>query len=278
VGFVTRHKGRDLEIPKHRRDLMTSIESDLLNDDDVLAVYYGGSIGNENTDLYSDIDLRVVVTPEKFQEFIANKKNRTKRWGNVVYFEDLGPFVTHSIAHYDCFIKVDTFYYQPEDVQPSVWMKNIKVVRDRDGMLADILVKSMALFYKPTIEEIELWRTKFFAHFHEAYRRVMRKEYYYALKCIDNLRLLMTTAWYLESENQPNTFGDWAKYEGERSKLEAWQLSFLESWECGRKSIEITNVMKSIVPEFKRVHKNLCNKHGIEENPDWIDGIINMAI
>jgi hypothetical protein len=25
---------------------------------------------------------------------------------------------------------------------------------------------------------------------------------------------------------------------------------------------------------LKRVHKNLCNKLGIEENPEWINGII----
>lgn len=74
MGFVTRHKERDLEIPKHRQDLMTAIEKDLFNDDDVLAVFYGGSIGSENMDLYSDIDLRIVVLPEKFQAFISNKK------------------------------------------------------------------------------------------------------------------------------------------------------------------------------------------------------------
>ncbi|BDG47278.1 hypothetical protein PspKH34_18390 [Parageobacillus sp. KH3-4] len=67
MGFVTRHRERDLEIPKHRQDLMTAIEKDLLNDNDVLAVFYGGSIGNESMDLYSDIDLRIVVLPEKFQ-------------------------------------------------------------------------------------------------------------------------------------------------------------------------------------------------------------------
>jgi predicted nucleotidyltransferase len=51
---------------------MTAIEKDLFNDDDVLAVFYGGSIGSENMDLYSDIDLCIVVLPEKFQEFISN--------------------------------------------------------------------------------------------------------------------------------------------------------------------------------------------------------------
>ena len=35
--FVTRHQERDLDIPKRRRDLMTTIENDL-NVDDVLSV------------------------------------------------------------------------------------------------------------------------------------------------------------------------------------------------------------------------------------------------
>jgi hypothetical protein len=78
------------------------------------------------------------------------------------------------------------------------------------------------------MEEFELWRTKIFAYFHEAYRRVIRKEYYYDLKCIDSLRLSMATAWYMGAGIKPNTFGDYAKYEGERSKLEAWQLPSLK--------------------------------------------------
>jgi hypothetical protein len=56
----------------------------------------------------------------------------------------------------------------------------------------------------------------------------MRKEIYYALHCIDNLRLSMITAWYMETGIQPNSFGDWAKLEGDRSKLSGWQLSLLE--------------------------------------------------
>jgi hypothetical protein len=44
-------------------------------------------------------------------------------------------------------------------------LKNIKIIKDTDGMLADILDESMALSYEPTIEEFELWRTKFFAYF-----------------------------------------------------------------------------------------------------------------
>jgi len=106
----------------------------------------------------------------------------------------------------------------------------------------------------------------------------MRREYYYALNCIDKLRLSMSNAWYMISGNQPNTLGDWAKYEGSRSELEVWQKSLLESWECGRDVVEILNVMKSIVPEFKKVHRSLCDTLGVQEDSQWMDNIINMVL
>lgn len=256
---------------------MNTIEQDLINDDNILAVFYGGSLGNKNTDLYSDIDLRIVVKDEVYEQYRSNKKQRANKWGNVVFFEDF-PWATHSVAHYDGFIKVDTFYYKTKDIQPSVWLQNIKIVHDTTGIMQDILDKSMNLFYQPTVEEIEIWRTKFFAYAHEAYRRAMRKEIYYALHCLDNLRLSMITAWYMDEGIQPNTFGDWAKLEGNRSKLNELQLPLLESWHSSREPSEIMDTMRRIIPEFKKVHKNLCIKFKVEEDPEWVDKVFEMIL
>lgn len=277
MGLEAKHKERDLDIPKHRQNLITAIEQDLINDINVLAVFYGGSIGNKNTDLYSDIDLRIVVEDEVFEEYRLNKKQRAKNWGNVLFFEDY-PWATHTIAHYDSFIKIDCFYYKMKNIQPSVWLQNSRIVYDITGFMKNILEKSTSLSYQLTIEEVDIWRTKFFAYVHEVYRRMMRKEIYYALHCLDNLRLSMTTAWYMEVGIQPNTFGDWSKLEGKRSKLSDWQLSLLEQWFSNREPNEIINVIQSMVPEFKRVHKSLCEKLGIEENPELVDEIINMVM
>jgi len=275
--FETKYRKRDLEIPKHRQTLLNTIEQDLLSDGNVLAVFYGGSIGNQNTDLYSDIDLRVVVKDEVFENYRLNKKQRAENWGRILFFEDF-PWATHSIAHYDTFIKVDTFYYKMKDIQSSVWLKNIKIVLDADGLVNDVLEKSMSLSYIPSAQEVEIWRTKFFSNVHEAYRRAMRKEIYYALNRLDHLRLSMTTAWYMESGIQPNTYGDWAKLEGERSELQDWQLILLSKWQSSREPNEILNVIKSIIPEFIKTHKKLCEKIGIDENPERIDEILDLVL
>lgn len=278
MGFESRHRKRDLELPKYRESLLTAIENDLFNDDYVLAFFYGGSIGNENTDVFSDIDLRVVVKPGKIKGYISNKKNRASTWGNVLYFEDLNPHANYTIAHYDCFIKVDVFYYTPDEIHPSVWLQNIKILKDSEEMMANVLKQSMCLTYKPSLDEFENWRSKFFAYLHEAYRRALREEYYYALDCLDKLRLSMVTAWYMDGEVQPNTFGDWAKYEGSRSKLDDEQKLLLESWNCRRDTNEIINVMKDIVHEFKQVHHSLCKKLNSQEDLKRVNRIVNMVL
>nr|WP_247600279.1 aminoglycoside 6-adenylyltransferase [Priestia flexa] len=272
----TNRRDRDLAIPKHREYLLNAIEKDILSDENIVGVFYGGSVENKNTDLYSDVDLRIVVKDEVFEEYRLNKKQRAQNWGKVLFFEDF-PWSTYSIAHYDTFIKVDTFYYKVKDVHPSVWLQNIKIVRDTNSLLKNVLEKSAILSYSPSVQEVEIWRTKFFAYVHEIYRRVMRKEIYYALHCLDNLRLSMVTGWYMDAGFQPNTFGDWAKLEGSRSKLMGWQLSLLEQWYSSRDPDEIFNVVKSLIPEFSRVHKNLCEKLEIEENATLVDEILNIA-
>lgn len=277
MGLENKRRERDLNIPKHRQILLNKIEQDLTKDENVLAVFYGGSIGKKNTDLYSDIDLRIVVKDDVFEEYRLNKKERAKRWGKVLFYEDF-PWAKYSIAHYDTFIKVDTFYYKTIDVQPSVWLQNISVVYDKTGFMGEVLKKSKKLTYSPTEQEVEIWRTKFFAYVHEAYRRVNRKEIYYALKCLDDLRMSMVTAWYMDKGIQPNSFGDWAKYEGERSELESWQLSLLESWHSCREPNDLMNVIKKIIPELKKTHKSLCEKVSIEENPKWVNEILGMVI
>ena len=275
--FESAHMKRDSEIPKQRQLIKEAIERDLTDDMDIIAVFYGGSIGNQDSDNYSDLDLRIVVTEEAFEKYRKNKKERAAKWGNVLFYEDV-PYANYSSAHYDSFVKVDTFYYRLQDIMPSIWLRNIEVVYDSSEMLEDIVKKSRTLIFNPSSEDVELWRTKFFANLHETYRRVIRGEIYYALNCLDNLRFLMATAWYMEAGIEPNALGDWAKIEGNRSKLQNWQLAKLSTWSSSRDPRDIMNAVEMIIPEFKRTHKSLCEEVGMDENADWVDEVLNKAL
>jgi hypothetical protein len=244
----------------------------------VLAVYLGGTLANGKDDLYSDIDLRVVVPNEKKAAFVAEKQNRARRWGNVLFFEDWGPRVTHTVAHYDCFVKIDVFYYQPDDLKPSLWLKDIKVMYDPHKIVTKVREQSASLAYRPTAQEIEWWRGKTFACIHEVYRRVMREEMYYALQMLDGIRWLIAAGWEMEAGRMPNSLSDWSKLEGHRSCLKDWQLALLAGWDSARNPDDIMKTLAAMIPEFLRVHKCICKKYGVDEKEELCRQIIDMVL
>ena len=277
MNYQSKHQERDTKLPTYRQIIGEAIEQDLMDDEYVIAIFYGGSVGNRDTDNYSDIDLRIVVQDDRFEQYRQQKKQRASKWGNVLFYEDF-PYTNYSTAHYDHFIKVDSFYYRLTDIMPSVWLQNIEIVFDESELLEDILAKSMTLTYELQAEVVEMWRTKFFSYLHEAYRRVMRNELYYALQCLDNLRFSIVKAWDMEAGRQPNTFGDWAKVEGDRSPLQAHQLALLASWNATRDPHEIMQVIERIVPEFKRLHRVLCERVRMEEDEAWLEEVLHKVL
>ncbi|MFD2993602.1 hypothetical protein ACFS5O_18305 [Fictibacillus nanhaiensis] len=256
---------------------MRTIEQDLVADNNVLAVFYGGSIGKGNTDFYSDIDLRIVVQDADFEKFRQNKKQRAMNWGNVLFFEDF-PWTNYSIAHYDSFIKVDTFYYKKKDLHPSIWMQHLKIVYDPEGHVNSINQQSLQLSYTPSVEELEIWRTKFFAYVHEFYRRIMRSEFSYAKQCLENMIYSMVSGWYMNAGLQPNTFGDWSKVEGKSSPLADWQRMLLTNWRYTSNEEDMLRVFKNILPEFQKLHKKLCEIVEITYEQKWEDEILKKVL
>ncbi|MDN7240811.1 hypothetical protein QWY14_03370 [Planococcus sp. N028] len=211
-----------------------------------------------------------------------NLLQRSETWqsgtGGYCFFEEMDPRSPYTVAHYDDFIKVDTFYYQPKNLTPSVWLKEIKIVKDSNGLMEGIQSSSQLLDYVPTKEEVAIWRNKFLANLHESYRRAMRGEVYYALKSLDSLRLSMASGWYMAQGIQPNGYGYWTHYEGEKSRLTAEQQSHLASWYAGRDASDIVAVSREMLLEFKKVHQSLCEKTGDEENLSRLDEIINLVL
>jgi len=276
--FHSRHWERDLALPEFRKGLLAAAVSDLTHDPDVLAVYLGGSLATGDFDLYSDIDLRIVVNPEKHSVFIADKLNRPARWGNILFFEDIGPTVTHTVAHFDCFIKVDVFYYRPGDLRPSMFMQATKILHDPLGIVKQVYEDSLSLSYKPTHDEFERWRGKVFAYLHEVYRRVMRQELYYALKMINGLAGFILQGWHMESGRFPGFWADWSKVEGQRTVLDDWQLSLLASWHCEPTADDMMKTMQSMLPELSRLNRTLSRSLGCDERADLWEQVLHMII
>ncbi|WP_438449222.1 nucleotidyltransferase domain-containing protein [Gorillibacterium sp. sgz5001074] len=276
--YRSRHTKRDESLPHVRQALLETIVHSLKLRTEVIGIFIGGSIAQGTADQFSDIDLRVVVQEDALSRYIESKQEIVKEWGNVLFFEDYYPKAPFTIAHYDTFLKVDVFFYNTKTLQPSIWLKGIKILFDPDEIISQIHAKSEALKYKVTQDDVFRWRGKVFAYMHEIYRRVLRREYYYALTNLNNLRHFIVQGWDLETDRLPNEAWDWSKIEGERTHLMPWQLTMLESWDCSRNEIEIMKTLTSMIPELSRIYHQLIEMTGIiEENNKW-DEIINQVL
>lgn len=279
MGLVSKHLERDLALPKHRDILLESALMDLTSDSNVLAIYQAGSLARGNFDGYSDIDLHIIVDPVQKANFIKNKRNRAAKWGNVLFYEDFNPASPVVVTHYDSFVKIDSWYHSPEEVEPSIWLKGYKVLYDPNNIIRDVIQESSNIVYKPTADEVEFWRGKLLAFIHETYRAVMRGEIYYALSNLDRVRWLIASGWYMEMEEHLDSpYGVWSKIEGNRSKLEQGQLALLKSWECSRDPDQIIKTMASIVPEIYRLNKHLSKQVDIDEDEEHMRKVIGMVI
>ncbi len=276
--FETTHEERDARLIHEREKLKNAINRDLIQDENVLAVFYGGSMAKGNHDRYSDLDLRIVVTDEVYETYRKNKKERAMNWGDVLYYEDF-PWAKHTVAHFNNFVKVDAFYYKKEDLKPSHYMKEEAGIEyDPYDIVKGVREQSQHLHFEVNIGEFEIWRSKFFAHMHEVYRRMKRGELYYALHSLDMMRWSVAAGWDMADDRQPNASGEWSKYEGERSLFDKREQDLLARWDAGRDPEGIYHVMKSIVPEFKQVHGRLCKKLGVDERAEWVDEIVGLVL
>ncbi|MFD1031605.1 nucleotidyltransferase domain-containing protein [Metaplanococcus flavidus] len=276
--MMKKHINRDSSLPQARRQLLERARKDLEQDPDVLAIYLAGSLAKGNADNFSDIDLHTIVKMEKLSSFIAEKKERAQKWGNVLFFEGIAssPVI---VSHFDCFVKVDSWYHSIEEIEPSIWLKGMEVLYDPAGILKKIQQSSKQLQYKITAGEVGFWRMKMLAFIHETYRAAMRGEAYYALANLDSTRWLMASGWYMEMEQHLDSpYQVWSKIEGSRSRLTEGQLQLLSDWEADRNPGTILKALENISKEFVPLNKILSERVETEDCSEMVNKALGMVL
>ena len=154
----------------------------------VVGIFLGGSLAAGNADAYSDIDLRVVVTPEKHLWFVDQRREIPKQWSEFL-FNEWVPNAQHCVSHFRPFAKIDIFYYSTGLLHPSPWYGlPIKILHDPQGFVADLVTRSKTLRFSVSVDDVDYAISKGIAAIHEAYRRSHRGELLFAQMLFDELR------------------------------------------------------------------------------------------
>ena len=114
------------------------IESYILYDDDILGAFYGGSIARNDSDKFSDIDLRIIIKAN--QKKCKILKEFINLFDNILFVENQTN--EFAIVHLENLLKIDVLIFYKQELMPSIWFNNILIVKDKDFFLSDLKKKS----------------------------------------------------------------------------------------------------------------------------------------
>lgn len=170
-----------------RETLLSRARVEFSRHPDVVGIFVAGSVAAGTADAYSDIDLRVVVTPERHPWFVERRRDIPKRWPGFLFNEWL-PHAQHCVSHFRPFNKIDIFYYSADALHPSPWYTlPVRVLHDPLDVIATLLEKSQGLRFEVMEAEVDFSISKGLASAHEATRRACRGELLYAQTLLDEL-------------------------------------------------------------------------------------------
>ncbi|MDM9382001.1 aminoglycoside 6-adenylyltransferase [Chlorogloeopsis sp. ULAP01] len=177
------------ELNAARQSLLDKTVDYFLVKKGVEALFVQGSVASGNTDEFSDIDFRVVIQPELYEQFLSERFSVPKCWGEWIYNE-WAAIQWVCISHFHPFNKIDVLYYKLQDIQPSPWfLQPVLIIFDPKKLIHQVIEASQGLEFSLEIDEINRLISKGLAQAEEVYRRAIRGELFYAQSLLENFRL-----------------------------------------------------------------------------------------
>lgn len=90
-------------------DAMTALTDSLRTDADVQAIFLKGSFGRGEGDAYSDVDLYVMVAPEKLETFLSRRRDHLTTYRPILLEDEINIVAPQLIVVYDDFLHLDFF-------------------------------------------------------------------------------------------------------------------------------------------------------------------------
>ena len=117
-------------------EAVETLVASLKQDDLVQAIFLKGSMGRNEHDDYSDIDLYCLVDEEALAEFLPRRLNHIRAYKELLYFDDIHIIAPQILAVYENFVHLDLFTVTEESYVAKDY---IKVLYDPEDRLDSVL-------------------------------------------------------------------------------------------------------------------------------------------
>ena len=178
---------------EHRKLLERAVAR-LWDDARVMGLVVGGSLAHGVADLYSDVDLYVVVRDEAFDEVFAYRDALVEAVGSPLFGFDVDPMPGGSTDHivvYEGPVKFDLMYLKESDLEPAPKWIGCVVLKDATGHVGEVVAHSEGLAPpRPTSEELLNLNQEFWIRCWYVFGKIERGELWEALDGLHSIRSL----------------------------------------------------------------------------------------
>ena len=268
------------ELNTARNYLQERITNYFVGKKGLLALYIQGSVAEDSADEFSDLDFRVVVKPEVYQQYILERFDAPKQRGEWLYNE----WADRSwvcVSHFQPFNKVDLLYFKPDQIQPSAWfLLPTQILYDSSNLIQQVIYASQKQeFDLLTTEEVERLMSKGLAYSEEIYRRIMRGELFYAQSQLNYLReTLIQLDDYLYHDLPSSGFGSSSHFErrGSKTLVEVLKLSYSTlDRQLIIRALDI--LLGHYRTQIEQLHARLSLKRSLKTDLDLIETIQDLC-
>ena len=260
-----------IQVDLAREEILDLIGAELQRDEHVMAYFYEASKHSLNR---QEIQLCLVVQPAYYENFIKHKKSLVANWGKVLFYEENYYISTQLTVYYDNLVKLELKLFEPKDLKPSIYYKEIEVAYDPYGLMEYVVEVSDTTTVQLNYEVLDHWRSKFFASYYDLYRSIKSRESYQIQHDLDVMRWLIVTMWLLKAGQRPNRYLNWSRIEGQESILSVEQQAKLKNWHVEEIKEGCQEIVNLILEEFKILHRELYEKLDIVEDEGFIERIL----
>lgn len=235
---------------------MTSCESD----ERVVAAFIGGSYATGQVDAYSDLDLYLITTDGKYEDFLAGREAFVHLLGKPLFLEDFGePY--------------SLFYIFSNGTEGELWIGResqfnhihsgpYRVLLDKKGVLTKVVFashKSDQAGQKETLRQQIHWFWHELSHFITA---IGRGQLFWAYGQLEAMRLMCLNLARLGHSFADTAVGEEPYFKVEQA-LHREQLASLQPTYCPMERKAMYQAILVIISFYRELARPLASTHGL---------------
>ena len=259
-----------LRAPRGHHELLGRAVARLREDERVVALLLGGSLARGAADLYSDVDLYVVVRDGAFDAVLAERDAIAGGVGSKLFAFDVDPVPggsTDRIVLYEGPdgkpIKFDFMYLKESDLEPAPKWAGCAVLEDEGGGVGAVVARSEGLAPPPPKpEELLELNQKFWTLCWYVFGKIVRGELWEALDGLHDIRSLALVPLLDWAAERPHE--GYRRLEG---KLDPEMASRLKATLSPLEPEALYAALRAEVELFRGLRAEVFGRHGLGFDP-----------